>query len=132
MIPLRDENPYYHDEETQREILSKKIATLPGACPCPINRFPQNPRTFESDHPPRSKHHIFTGLRISPPPLILLVHAEFPKPGDQDILAVYYGSLHDFQEGFGELNGFGLREAESVMDGVNDVGFGKGHGGDPF
>ena len=30
------------------------------------------------------------------------------------------------------MDGFGLREAESVMDAVNDVGFGKAHGGDPF
>ena len=42
-----------------------------------------------------------------------------------------YGSLHDFQEHFGELNGFGLREAESAMDGVNDVGFRVGHSGAP-
>jgi len=95
--------PHYHYEETQRKILSKKIATLPGACPCPINPLPQNPGTFESDHPPRSKHHIFTGLRISPPPLILLVHTEFPKPRDQNVFAICQGSLDDFREGFGHL-----------------------------
>ena len=33
MIPLRDENPYYHDEETHRETLSEKIGTCrsPGS-----------------------------------------------------------------------------------------------------
>ena len=30
MIPLRDENPYYYDEETQRETLSEKIGTCPS------------------------------------------------------------------------------------------------------
>ena len=42
MIPLRDENPYYHDEETHKETLYEKIGTLPGACPFPIDPIPQN------------------------------------------------------------------------------------------
>jgi len=52
MIPLRDENPYYHDEETQKETLSEKIGTLPETCPFPIHPIPQHPGAFETDHPP--------------------------------------------------------------------------------
>ena len=53
--------------------------------------------------------------------------AELAEAGDEDVLAGCYGSLHDFQEGFGHLDGFGLRDAKSVMDAVNDVGFDEAH-----
>jgi len=94
----------------------------------PTNPTPQNPGAPESHHSPRSQRHIFPGLGISASTFLFILHTEFPKPGDQHILTGCYGSLHDFHKGFGDLNGFGLREAESVMDTVNDVGFCEGHG----
>jgi len=54
------------------------------------------------------------------------------KDSNQDILAVCQGSLHDFQHGFDKFGRLGLGMAKIVMDGVNDVGFGKSHGGGLF
>jgi len=40
--------------------------------------------------------------------------------------------LDDFQEGFDDFGGMGLGMAKLHVNGVNDVGFGKGHGGGAF
>ena len=95
-----------------------------------INPIPQNPRTLESDHPPRSQHNIFTGLRISSFSFLLVLDTEFPESADQDILPVCQGLLDDLQEGFEGLMGLGM--AKVFVDGVYDVGLDKGHGGGPF
>ena len=93
----------------------------------PVQPLPQHPGTLKRYHAPGVQGQVTTGGRVSAFPLGLVFHFEFPETGDQDILSRFKGEFDDFQDGFGGLDGFGLREATVAVNLVDDVGFGECH-----
>ena len=63
--------------------------------PLPINPPLQHPRTLKPNNSPLIQHQILPSLGIPPPPFPFLFHTEFPKPTDQDILAIGQGTFDD-------------------------------------
>ena len=48
---------------------------------------------------------------------------------DSSIIARFQLFLDDFEKGIENFGGFGFGEVGTVIDAVNDIRFGKGHGG---
>lgn len=98
----------------------------------PIQLLPQHPRTPERDHSSGIKDQIIACGRVSAFPLVLVFDLEFPEAADEDVFAGFQGGFHDFQCGFGDLDGVGLGEVGVGVDLIDYVGFGGGHGGAPL
>ena len=96
--------------------------------PLPVDLIPQNPSTSEGDHSAFIKHQIFTGLRVPSPAFALLLHTQFPKPSDEDILTALKAPFNGLYKGVNQVGGASIGKAEVVTDGFGDAGLGKGHG----
>jgi hypothetical protein len=63
---------------------------------------------------------------VPSPAFALLLHTEFPKPGDQDIFTLFKDPFHGLYKGVNQMGGASIGKAEVVADGFGDAGLGEG------
>jgi hypothetical protein len=90
-----------------------------------IDLLAQHTGTLEGDHFAGSQHDRIAGLWIAAAPLVLFLHAEFPKSADEHILTLFQGLLNNFEKSLNDLGGFTLGKNVLCKQAFHDVSFGQ-------
>jgi hypothetical protein len=84
--------------------------------------------TFKSNHLSLGKNKIIAGGRISSPSFSFILYTEFSEAADEHIFSIFQRRLDDLNKAFNNFGALIFGKRQFLVDKIDDLGFGQGHG----